>query len=204
MAPPATPHGPGPALESRDAFADVAQLVERWLPKPKVAGSRPVVRLPRSFQRAGAADSSAGPARPAARPKPPLAVGGTLPAPLLLPRQFPLLAQSHLEEHQEHDCAETEGDQRDREHFAGQSTDQDGGDRASDNERRGRPECKDARAGRHRPKVSLRDFTPSTRRAPVRGARRSSGERGPPRDRYASPSGACGAQAREEAERDGG
>ena len=25
-------------------FADVAQLVERWLPKPKVAGSRPVVR----------------------------------------------------------------------------------------------------------------------------------------------------------------
>jgi hypothetical protein len=27
------------------AHADVAQLVERWLPKPKVAGSRPVVRL---------------------------------------------------------------------------------------------------------------------------------------------------------------
>src|SRR5215204_5654271 len=26
--------------------ADVAQLVERWLPKPKVAGSRPVVRFP--------------------------------------------------------------------------------------------------------------------------------------------------------------
>jgi hypothetical protein len=25
-------------------YADVAQLVERWLPKPKVAGSRPVVR----------------------------------------------------------------------------------------------------------------------------------------------------------------
>src|SRR5690348_14129986 len=38
-------------LEQRSAFlaqpcgcADVAQLVERWLPKPKVAGSRPVVR----------------------------------------------------------------------------------------------------------------------------------------------------------------
>src|SRR5215217_1092367 len=27
------------------AYADVAQLVERWLPKPKVAGSRPVVRF---------------------------------------------------------------------------------------------------------------------------------------------------------------
>src|SRR5689334_9927004 len=27
-----------------DHRADVAQLVERWLPKPKVAGSRPVVR----------------------------------------------------------------------------------------------------------------------------------------------------------------
>jgi hypothetical protein len=27
-------------------LAVVAQLVERWLPKPKVAGSRPVVRFP--------------------------------------------------------------------------------------------------------------------------------------------------------------
>src|SRR5919106_5377332 len=45
MAPPAAPSsGRGPALESR-GFADVAQLVERWLPKPKVAGSRPVVRF---------------------------------------------------------------------------------------------------------------------------------------------------------------
>lgn len=25
-------------------YADIAQLVERWLPKPKVAGSNPVVR----------------------------------------------------------------------------------------------------------------------------------------------------------------
>src|SRR5215208_1683521 len=35
------------------AHADVAQLVERWLPKPKVAGSRPVVRfsLKRARQR---------------------------------------------------------------------------------------------------------------------------------------------------------
>jgi hypothetical protein len=39
-------------LEQRSAvlaqpcgYADVAQLVERWLPKPKVAGSRPVVRF---------------------------------------------------------------------------------------------------------------------------------------------------------------
>ena len=35
----------GTAILGR-AVADVAQLVERWLPKPKVAGSTPVVRLP--------------------------------------------------------------------------------------------------------------------------------------------------------------
>ena len=34
-----------PAIPLGDAHADVAQLVERWLPKPKVAGSRPVVRF---------------------------------------------------------------------------------------------------------------------------------------------------------------
>jgi hypothetical protein len=99
---------------------------------------------------------SSGPARPSPRPKPPLSTGSTLPSPSLLPRQFPLLAQSYLEERQEHNCAQTERDQRDGEHFAGQPTDQGGADRTSDNERRGRSECKDARAGRHRPKVSLR------------------------------------------------
>ena len=35
----------GPRRIGPDRSADVAQLVERWLPKPKVAGSRPVVRL---------------------------------------------------------------------------------------------------------------------------------------------------------------
>jgi hypothetical protein len=98
--------------------------------------------------------SSAGPSRPAARPKPPLS--GTLPSPLLFPRQFPLLAQSYLEEHQEHNCAKAEGDQRDGEHFAGQPADQGGADRTRDDKRRGRSKCQDARAGRHRPKVSLR------------------------------------------------
>ena len=33
-----------PFLAQPCGYADVAQLVERWLPKPKVAGSRPVVR----------------------------------------------------------------------------------------------------------------------------------------------------------------
>src|SRR5215203_6092918 len=37
-----------PRAVTRTAHADVAQLVERWLPKPKVAGSRPVVRLQHS------------------------------------------------------------------------------------------------------------------------------------------------------------
>src|SRR5215211_4008444 len=40
-----------PARSHRTARADVAQLVERRLPKPKVAGSRPVVRLRRSAPR---------------------------------------------------------------------------------------------------------------------------------------------------------
>ena len=47
-------------LEQRSAFlaqpcgyADVAQLVERWLPKPKVAGSRPVVRFPSNRHESG-------------------------------------------------------------------------------------------------------------------------------------------------------
>ena len=34
-----------PRRSSGSRHADVAQLVERWLPKPKVAGSRPVVRF---------------------------------------------------------------------------------------------------------------------------------------------------------------
>src|SRR5215208_4478101 len=34
-----------PRAVPRTAHADVAQLAERWLPKPKVAGSRPVVRF---------------------------------------------------------------------------------------------------------------------------------------------------------------
>jgi hypothetical protein len=79
-----------------------------------------------------------------------------MPSPLLFSRQFPLLAQSYLEEHQEHYCAQTEGDQRNGEHLAGDPTDHAGADQAGDNERRGRSKCQDARAGRHRPKVSLR------------------------------------------------
>ena len=35
-------------------FAIVAQLVERWLPKPKVAGSCPVYRSWEGFQKIGA------------------------------------------------------------------------------------------------------------------------------------------------------
>jgi hypothetical protein len=35
-------------MGNNGACADVAQLVERRLPKPKVAGSTPVVRLPRN------------------------------------------------------------------------------------------------------------------------------------------------------------
>jgi hypothetical protein len=79
-----------------------------------------------------------------------------LPSPLLFSRQFPLLAQSYLEEYQQHNCAKTEGDQGDGEHFAGQPTHQRGAGRTSDDERRGRSKCQDAQAGRHRPKVSLR------------------------------------------------
>jgi hypothetical protein len=47
---------------------------------------------------------------------------------LLFPRDFPLLAQPYLEEDQEDNCAKTEGDQSDGEHFAGQPTDQGGAD----------------------------------------------------------------------------
>jgi hypothetical protein len=107
------------------------------------------------------------PVWPAARPKPPLSIGSTLRSPLLFPGQFPLLAQPYLEEHQEHSCAKTEGDQRDGEHFAGQAPDQGGAKRTGDYERRGRSECEDARAGRHRPTLSLR-----TSRS-ARAARRS-------------------------------
>jgi hypothetical protein len=99
--------------------------------------------------------SSAGPAWRAPSAKPPLSIGRALPS-LLFPRQLSLLAQSYLEEHQEHDCPETEGDQRDGEHFAGQTTDQGGADRPGDYERGGRSKCQEARAGRHRPKLPLR------------------------------------------------
>jgi hypothetical protein len=47
-----------------------------------------------------------------------LSIARTLSSPPLFPRQFPLLAQSHLEERQQHDCAEAERDQRDGEQFA--------------------------------------------------------------------------------------
>jgi len=76
----------------------------------------------RAFHRAGEA-RSAWPARPAAKPKPTLSIGGTPTSPLLFPRELALLAQSHLEEHQEHNAAETESDQSDCQHFAGQLTD---------------------------------------------------------------------------------
>jgi hypothetical protein len=109
--------------------------------------------------------SSAGPARPSARPKPPLSIRSTLPSPLLFSRQVPLLAQSYLEEQQEHNCAKTEGDQRNGEHLAGQPTDHAGADQTSDNERRGQSKCQDPRAGRHRPKVSLR-LTPERSQSP--------------------------------------
>ena len=72
--------------------------------------------------------SSARPARPSARSKPSLSIGTTLLSPPLFPRQFPLFAQSHLEEDHEHGCAQTERDQRDGEHFADQSVDYRGTD----------------------------------------------------------------------------
>jgi len=75
-----------------------------------------------AFHRTERGRSSAGPARPAATANPPLSIGSTLQSPLLLLRHFSLLAQSYLQEHQEHNCAKTEGDQRDGEHFAGQPT----------------------------------------------------------------------------------
>ena len=48
-----------PARGQPTAHADVAQLVERWLPKPKVAGSRPVVRFHESPANAGLAAATA-------------------------------------------------------------------------------------------------------------------------------------------------
>lgn len=124
-------------------------------------------------------------------PKPPLPTTSRLPSPPLFPREFPLLAQSYLEEHQEHDCAKTEGDQRDGEHFAGQPTDQGGADRTSDYQRRGRSKRQDARTGRHHAKVSLRRETEQItvarnqtagsreqpRSAPTHGSARAQGRR---------------------------
>jgi hypothetical protein len=134
-----------PAAESAAAGA-------RWRPR--------LIPAPRTTKKSRpttpAGRSSAGPARPAARPKLPLPIGGTPPAALLFSRQFSLLAQAYLQEHQERDCAKAEGDQRDGEHFARQPTDQGGANRTGHNERRGRSKCQDARTGRHRPKVSLR------------------------------------------------
>jgi hypothetical protein len=89
-------------------------------------------------------------------PKPPLSIASPLPSPLLFPREVPLLAESYLEEHQEHNRAKTEGDQRDGKDLAGQPTDQDGADRTSHNQRRGRSKRQDARTGRHHPKVLVR------------------------------------------------
>ena len=139
----------------------------RWVAGSRVGIARRSVPLP--YETPGGR-SSAGPARPSARPKPPLSIRSTLPSPVLFSRPFPLLAQSYLEEHQEHNCAQTEGDQRNREHFAGQPTDRDGADQASDNERGGRSKCQDARAGRHRPKVSLR-LTPGRITVVIRSIR---------------------------------
>ena len=48
---------PAPRIPCR---ADVAQLVERRLPKPKVAGSRPVVRFPRIASNGGRFGASGG------------------------------------------------------------------------------------------------------------------------------------------------
>ena len=164
LAPPWTSKisGPSPSRVTKTASTDAERrpAFPLW-GREAAARSTPTRPLLRASSRRGVpprrrSRSSAGPARPAARPKPPLSIGSTLPSPLLFPRQFPLLAQSYLKEHQEHNCAKSEGDQRDGEHFAGQPTDQGGADRTSDNQRRGRSECQDARAGRHRPKVSLR------------------------------------------------
>jgi hypothetical protein len=77
--------------------------------------------------------SSPGSARPAGTP-PPLAfsIGGALPAPLLVSRQFSVLAQPYLEKDQEQGCAETERDQSDGQRVADRPTDQRGADRAGD------------------------------------------------------------------------
>jgi hypothetical protein len=88
-----------------------------------------------------------------AGPRPPLGIGTPQRPPastLLVPRQLSLLTQTYLEEHQEHDSAETEGDQRDGEHLARQSTDQGGADQTSHDEGCCRPERQDSRARSYR------------------------------------------------------
>jgi hypothetical protein len=139
----------------------------------------------KAFHHAAGDGHSSGPARSAAKPKPPLSIASTLPSPLLFPRELPFLAQAYLEEHQEHNSAQTESDQRDGEHFAGQPTDQGGADRTSDNQRRGRSKRQDARTGRHHAKVSLRLDAEQIavarsrgRIAPSRGQRRRTARRG--------------------------
>jgi hypothetical protein len=127
----------------------------RWGVSGRIDAVPPAPALDARSTRGGRGRSSAGPPRPAARPRPPSSGARTLASALLLPSQFPLLAQSHLEEHQEHSCAKTDGDHRDGEHFSGQPADQDRADRTNDNERGGRSKRQDAQAGRHHPKVSL-------------------------------------------------
>ena len=99
--------------------------------------------------------SSAGSAPAATRPKPRLPIGYALRPALLLPRQLPLLAQSHLEEHEQHNRAQAERDQRDGQHFAGQTRDKGGAGRPSHNERRGGSKREDARAERHDATIPL-------------------------------------------------
>jgi hypothetical protein len=76
--------------------------------------------------------SSPGTARPAGTPPPAFSIGGALPAPLLVSRQFSVLAQPYLEKDQEQGCAETERDQSDGQRVADRPTDQRGADRAGD------------------------------------------------------------------------
>jgi hypothetical protein len=76
--------------------------------------------------------SSPGSARPAGTPPPAFSIGGALPAPLLVSRQFSVLAQPYFEKDQEQGCAETERDQSDGQRVADRPTDQRGADRAGD------------------------------------------------------------------------
>jgi hypothetical protein len=172
-----------------------ARRMRPWRASRLPDGSR-TVRRPRWGCRVHPADPSAGPSRPAARPRPPSSGARTLASALLLPSQFPLLAQSHLEEHQEHSGAKTDGDQRDGEHFAGQPADQDRADRTSDNERGGRSKRQDALAGRHHPKVSLRSGALGTRVPLVTAQRINVTNRDPERDNHAVCSGPGGLAGR--------